>query len=337
MSKEKGFEDKKLALLRMMQIFEKYSDFDHPLKQQDIVDHLYSDYGIILERKAVGRNISLLNQALEHDRKPVIVCERGRGAYLESREFTDAELRLLIDSVLSSRHITAEYSKEIIEKLCGLSNRHFRSNMGHVFFVNDWSKTENKEVFYNIEIIGDAIEKGNQIVFKYKLYGADRLPHTRLRNRVSPYQLILHNQRYYLVAYDESEKKIEHYRLDRIYEINIARNRATPLRSLEGYQNGIDYRRFSSMPYMYADNPVETVFLSDYGFVDTVVDSFGLDVKIEDDFKLGMLRVTVNVSPSAMEYWAMQYVNYVEVLSPLPLREKIRNNITAARLKYGAE
>ena len=34
-----NLEPKKLALIRILQIFEKYSDYDHPLTQEDIARH----------------------------------------------------------------------------------------------------------------------------------------------------------------------------------------------------------------------------------------------------------------------------------------------------------
>ena len=58
-----SFEPKKLALLRILQILEQYSDYDNPLKQEDIARCLDRDYGIVIERKAIGRNISLLREA----------------------------------------------------------------------------------------------------------------------------------------------------------------------------------------------------------------------------------------------------------------------------------
>ena len=58
-----NLEPKKLALIRIWQIFHKYSDYDHPLTQDDIAEHLESDYGIVIERKAISRNISLLKEA----------------------------------------------------------------------------------------------------------------------------------------------------------------------------------------------------------------------------------------------------------------------------------
>ena len=57
-----GLEPKKLALIRIWQILKEYSDYDHPLTQDDIAAHLENDYGIIIERKAISRNISLLKE-----------------------------------------------------------------------------------------------------------------------------------------------------------------------------------------------------------------------------------------------------------------------------------
>ena len=47
-----SLEPKKLALLRILQILEQYSDCDNPLKQEDIANYLDKDYGIVIERKA---------------------------------------------------------------------------------------------------------------------------------------------------------------------------------------------------------------------------------------------------------------------------------------------
>ena len=56
-------EPKKLALLRILQILRKHSDYDHPLTQEEIIKYLDKEYGIQMERKAVGKNISDLRDA----------------------------------------------------------------------------------------------------------------------------------------------------------------------------------------------------------------------------------------------------------------------------------
>jgi len=145
-----SFEPKKLALIRIWQILKDYSDYDHPLTQEDIAAKLEQEYGIVIERKAISRNISLLKEA------GIDIASRRAGSYLEGRDFEDAELRMLIDGVLSSRYITAKHSKDIIERLCGLSNQYFRPNVKHIHSVNDWYKTDNQALFYNIELIDTA-------------------------------------------------------------------------------------------------------------------------------------------------------------------------------------
>ena len=191
-----NLEPKKLALIRIWQIFHKYSDYDHPLTQDDIAEHLESDYGIVIERKAISRNISLLKEA------GVDIESRRAGSYLESREFEDSELKLLIDGVLCSQHINPRHSSDLIEKLCGLSNKYFRSHVKNIHSVGDWNKTENKALFYNIEMVDTAIEEGKQLQYDYNKYGLDKKLHKSSFQRVTPYQLILHNQK----AQDEMQR-----------------------------------------------------------------------------------------------------------------------------------
>ena len=123
--------------------------------------HIFSrDYGIEIERKAVGRNLSLLKEA-DFD----IISTRN-GCYLEKREFEDAELKLLIDGVLCSKHISPHHSKELIEKLAALSNAYFRSHIKNIYTVNDWNKTQNYDLFLNIELVDEAIETESRSPFR---------------------------------------------------------------------------------------------------------------------------------------------------------------------------
>ena len=323
-----GFEPKKLALIRILQILEKHSDSEHPIKHEKIVELLDSEYGLIIERKAIGRNISLL-------------CEAGyniqttkKGSYLAERTFEDSELRLLIDGVLSSGYITAKHSKDLIERLCAQSNRYFRPRVKNIYSVNDWNKTENVSVFYTIEIVDEAIERSRQVRFEYNKYGADKKLHRTSRQTLSPYQMILHNQRYYLMGYNEKWQEMRYYRMDRITNIEILDEPSTPLRSIKGFESGIDYKRFSSaLPYMFADEPQMVEFIVDGWAIDQIVDWFGKDIRIEER-QDGRFLVCVKVSINAMEYWAMQYMNAVEILAPIDLRERIKTNVKNAFEKY---
>ena len=334
-------EPKKLAIIRILQILEKHSDFDHPLTQDEILDYL-SKYGIELERKAVGNTISMLQDMFEKDnmqKSPssaiVLESNKRRGSYFDKRLFEDAEIRLLIDSVLASKHISDKYSADLIEKLCMLSNKYFLSHVKHICSVKDWDKTDNKSLFYNIERIDEAIEREKQIQFDYNKFGTDKKLHKTSTHIASPYQLILHNQRYYLMFLSEKWKNVSYFRLDKITNVEILEDKPiTPLRSVEGYKNGVNYKKIAtSLPYMFTDEIEIITFMADSGIVDQIIDWFGTSAKFEKA-EDGKVKVTVMASPNAMEYWAMQYLNYVEIITPIELRERVRNNIDNAKKKY---
>lgn len=319
-------EPKKLALLRIWQILLKHSDYDHPLTQEEIIKYLESDYGIEMERKAVGKNIADLRDA------GIDIGSCRAGSYIDSREFEDSELKLLIDGVLQSKHITAKHSKDLIEKLCALSNKYFRSHVKNVYSVNDWSKTENQALFYNIDIVDEAIATSKQVQYDYNKYGVDAKLHKSSFQRVSPYQLILHNQRYYLMGYSDYWGNMTFHRLDRISNMRLYDKPATPITSVKGYENGIDFKQIAStMPYMYTDTPERIEFIADEYIVDQIIDWFGKDIKMStlpDNEK--KVKVELFASPNAMEHWALQYLNYVEVIKPVSLRIRIKELLDKA-------
>ena len=322
-----SLEPKKLALVRIFQILEKFSDNEHPIKHDKIVQLLESEYGLIVERKAVGRNISLLIEAGYE------IVTNKRGSYLAERTFENSELKLLIDGVLSSKYITSKQSKDLIEKLCSQGNKYFKKRVKNIYSVQDWNKTENVAVFYNIEIIDEAIERNTQIKFDYNKYGVDKKIHRTATHIVSPYQMILHNQRYYLMGYNEKWQHIQYYRMDKITDITMLKSIRTPLKSLEGFKNGLDYKRFSSIPYMFFDEPQSIEFIAEGWAIDQIIDWLGKDIRIEETNN-GKFLINVRASLNAMEYWAMQYLNAVEILSPKELRERLKKNIQFANEKY---
>ena len=327
-----SLETKKLALIRVLQILHQYSDCDHPLTQEEISKYLEEEYGIFIERKAIARNISLLKEA-GYD------IETGRGSYMATRDFEDSELQLLIDGVLQSKYITAKHSKDLIEKLSKLSNKYFRSHIKNVYSVNEWNKTENQSVFYNIEVVDTAIEEGKQIQFDYNKYDVSGNLRKSSSQRVTPYQLVLHNQKYYLMGYNDRWHNMAFYRLERITNMEIYDKPAVVLESVEGYENGIDFKQIATtMPYMYADKLERIEFIADESIIDHIFDWFGKDIKVSKHPDLDKkVIVSLIASPNAMEHWVMQYLNYVELVSPQHLRDKVCETLKKGMEKYGIE
>ena len=322
-------EAKKLALIRILEILERGTDENHPLTHTEIAGLLLSEYGIEIERKAVGRNISLLLEA-DYD-----IVTTKRGVYLNSRKYEPSEIRMLIDGVLASRHVSANHSRDLIEKLASEENKYFRKNIKHIHSVNEFEKSDNAEVFYSIDIVHEAIEAGRMVEYDYNKYGADKQLHKTSFQRISPYQLILHNQRYYLMGYSSFWGHMVYHRLDRITNMIVSERTSVPIREVEGFENGISYKNLTTaMPYMFSDTPETVEILAVEWILDQIIDWFGKDIKIERTADSELLKITLKSSPTAMLFWAMQYTDECEVVKPASLRERIKETINKAKEKY---
>jgi predicted DNA-binding transcriptional regulator YafY len=180
-----------------------------------------------------------------------------------------------------------------------------------------------------------AIEEGKQLQYDYNKYGLDKQLHKSSFQRVTPYQLILHNQRYYLMGYSTYWKNMVFHRLDRLSNVRLYDKPAQPIREIPGFESGIDYKKIAStLPYMYTDDPERIEFATEPWMVDQVIDWFGKDIAVRQTEDPDKVIVSLWASPYAMEHWAMQYLNYVEVIAPIHLRVRIRENVENGLKKY---
>ena len=107
-------ENQKLKMLYIVKILEEKTDSEHGITLSQLLKELDA-YGISAERKSLYSDIESLKQ-FGYD----IVgekCYRNYYYKLVSRDFELAELKLLVDSVQSSKFITAKKSRELIKKL----------------------------------------------------------------------------------------------------------------------------------------------------------------------------------------------------------------------------
>ena len=86
--------EKKGSILYIWEILKKYSDENHLLTYDQIIDKLYHTYGLEIERKTVARDVSIL-QDFGCD-----IIKRGKlGLYLGFRDFEEGEVLYLIDAI----------------------------------------------------------------------------------------------------------------------------------------------------------------------------------------------------------------------------------------------
>lgn len=340
---------KKLLIMNILDVLRRYSDADHRLSQKDIIDILQTEYEMVADRKAIKRNLMNLidfGYNLEFS-ESVRRSKDGKEEtiytdwYLE-RDFSDAELRLLIDSLLFSKHIPYSQCKELIEKIERLSSRYFKSKVRHVRNL-PVDQPQNAELFYTIEILDEAIEKKRQVIFHYGDYGTDKKLYLRERKDgkpreylVNPYQMVATNGRYYLIANMERHDNVSHYRLDHIRDIEITDTPAKPQRKVEGLENGLDLpKHMAEHVYMFNGESQRVIMRTTPGMAGELIDWFGSGVTFSDETENSVIaHVTANLQ--AMRFWALQYAPYVTVLAPQSLVDTVKADLGNA-LKYYEE
>lgn len=314
-----GTGTKKMLNMLILDILKEYSDNEHRLLQQDIIDLLKSNYGMQCERRAVSKNIDSLRE-MGYD----IAYEKGY--YLKTREFTDAELRLLIDGVFTSGAITDKEAHQLANKLEKYSNKYFKSHISHIHSTSSGKNAENQEVMDSIAAIDNAISKGKKISFSYLQYGIDFKLHPKRNQKyiVSPYQMVNNKGKYYLIGnYDEYDN-VSHYRLDRITDVEILKENRKPMKSVKGLEKGFNISEYISEHfYMFSGESEHFMLRTNENMMDALVDGFGKDFRVEfgeeDD-----IIVRLKCNPTAFFHWAMQYGGSIEVLEPESMRERIK-------------
>ncbi len=320
---------KKMLNMYILQILKDYTDINHKLTQQEIINLLDKNYGMVCDRKSVRNNITVLIDFGDE-------IEYAKGRYLSVRRFEDIELKMLIDNILYSKSIPTGQAKILIDKIKGLSNRYFENKVKHVCYLPHIYHTDNKQILYNVELIDEAIDKNEQIAFIYNNYGLDKnLRPTREEEfTVNPYKIVASNGRYYLISNYDKYDTISHYRIDRMTNVRLLETKSKSMKLVKGLENGLNIpKHMAERIYMFTDECVPIKFKADKSRIGEIVDWFGKDFAILSENE-EYITVRLTCSQHAMFCWAMQYGEFVEILEPLSLRESLRDAIANMAEKY---
>ena len=316
-------------VLSILSVLKKYTDENHTLSQKQINELIFSEYEDEFDRETIRNNLlelidfNLPVRYQENDpEKERFVM---RNLYYE-HEFTDGELRLLINSVLFADGLSKKHRNDLIKKLEGLTSKHFHSVIDKID-MNVYDNVENTEIFLTIENINEAIVKGVQISFVKT--------DNNKRYIVSPYQLVSSSGHLYLLCnYFAHDDTITHFRIDRLKDSKVLSEPLKPLRTFEGYESGIQLCNYvKEHPNMWGGKVVHISFKCKKYLRNHLVEQFGTEIKIEET-EDDMLLVRLKASETAMFHWGLQYLDSVEILSPESLRNKLKAALKDACRKY---
>ena len=319
MPKQEGQKTKLLALLH---IFEQKTDENHLLNVPQLVQ-LLENQGILAERKSIYSDLEALQSFgldLIRVRDGNITCW-----YIGERVFQLPELRLLADSVQSSRFITRKKSLELIAKLEGLTSVHQAKELRRQVVVKNRIKAMNESIYYLVDELHTAINGDKRIRFHYTGYdghGRRVLRRGGAWYDVSPYALLWDDENYYMIGYDSESGLVKHYRVDKMTDIGLIDEERD---GAEHFKN-FDMAIYSKKTFGMYGGKDETVTLRcKNSLAGVVIDRFGSDVPIIIDgdgyFKV---NVKVQISPLFIS-WVMNFGEDITVLSPDYVKHELVN------------
>lgn len=329
----------------------------NPEEEDGYVDDRFtiSDYKIIpkgLDEKLYARDLGL-----EEEGSKKLQLRSLRYNQLFSFE----ELNQVVEAVLFLKNIDSDEKERLIRKLQTLSSVNYPKYSpfisettgrisNSISSVFEDSRIDEVVVRDNLKIIRKAIEAdkgiGHKISFHFNGYNERKqlIPRKNQEGEImtyiaSPYYVILYNGKYYLICSIEPYDTVSFYRIDLMsnvaeYKIPSILDNETevpkyrkPKRMVKGLP--LDWNDDSASAfqtehlYMFYGEPCRIRIKIDKNRYTLLHDFFGDRYKFINHVDDNWDEVEVKCVPKAMEAWAMQCSDYVEVLSPQELRDSI--------------
>ena len=307
--------NQKLKLLILKDYLLRNSDEKHPVTIPQIIEEL-GRYDIKAERKSLYDDLEALRvYGLD------IVQSRGN-YYVGQRNFETPELKLLVDSIQSSKFITEKKTMSLIKKLEELASMYDAQLLERQVYVRNRVKSMNESVYYNVDSIADAINQDRAIRFKYFEYTVTK--ERRIRRNgdwyvVSPFALMWDDENYYMVAWDANAGSLKHYRVDKMLEITALKDAR---KGKEAFAE-VDMAAYAKKTFGMFTGQDRSVRLRFKNILaGAVFDRFGRDVMLIPDGEDHFV-VTLDVAVSPQFYsWVFGFGTDVEILSPDDIRER---------------
>ena len=323
--------NQKAKLLYLAKIFSEQTDETHGLTMPELISRL-NDFGISADRKTIYTDL----EELRHFGMDILAQQEG-GIWrycLVSREFELAELKLLVDSVQSSRFITEKKSRSLIKKLESLVSVYDARQLQRQVLIAGRVKTMNESIYYNVDKLHTALSQGRQIRFKYFQWNVDKQEALRRGGAwycVSPWHLRWDDENYYLIAYDAAFGQLRHYRVDKMKNIVITDEPREGEEVLKNFDPTIYTNRLFGM---YGGEIARVTLEGENAKVGLVIDRFGKNVPIlRQDAEHFAAHVEVAVSPQFLG-WIASLGGALRITAPESVVQSMRELVKTLSAQY---
>ncbi len=242
-SSKKNIGNDKKRLLTVLEIM-KRTDDEHPLTKNQIMDKVVEQGVEVNNLKTIAADIAALKE-LGYD----IVTGYGGSYMVGGQLFENYELKILADNIANARYLTAQHSRELIDRINKLASESGEEMIRATTVMDPKLKSSDRKMKYKLDTLFRCIQKKNKVSFGYLKPGGSRTQHYT----VSPYALSIYEDDYYLTAAFDSGKKYS----DKPFNFKVSRMMKVeetefPVRSISdlkiladgyGFVNIQNYRR----------------------------------------------------------------------------------------------
>ena len=334
------------------------TDSEYPATSDNIVGYLQQRCGINAERRGIYKDIEEINliqimleddctvqeaiEILEDDPSRKTIVSGKKGFYVKRDEYTVEDIRLLAECVYATKFISQKQA-DALTKLIFDSRKISEKQVEkirHNALVVGRIKTENKDVYNSISIINEAMSTENKhipkkISFNYLRYSISDLTQqvTRKGERyiVSPYQLLINDGNYYLLAYDGSRQKMMTYRVDRMKKVSATGEKRDGEKEFEK----INLATYTQSVFdMFAGKKQRVTMRFAASLLGTMIDRFGKKDAVYSKAGEHHCRISVDVEVSPLFFaWVCGFGGSVIIETP-DVAEAYLKHIEKIRKKY---
>ena len=254
--------------------------------------------------------------------------------YMASREFTQEELKLLVDSVQSSKFITHQKTTTLIKKIEKLASTYEAQLLQRQVYVANRIKTMNESIYYNVDAIHTGISQNKKIQFKYFEYTVKKERKYRKDGAfyvISPFALTWDSENYYLVGFDSEAGIIKHYRVDKMTNISATDEPRDGMDAYKELDMAVYVRKVFGM-FSGQEEMVRMRFANH--LVGAVLDRLGQEVSIiPDGDEHFTVSAQVVVSPQFFA-WVSGFADEAKVIGPEHVVEQMREHSRKVAAQY---
>jgi hypothetical protein len=223
---------KECSLFIVLDYLRNHTSENKPLTLEIMCREIEELYGLEMVRNT-------LTSKLRQLKKIGYVAEPKNNYVLTEKEFSDTELRVLIDSLVYTNALSEDSAEELIDKLMYFANDSLRREKKQIKRrMNNYSRKNGRDIIGSYEYVTEAIRKRKKLLLNVKVLDSyfnmvRKYPESVL---VSPYELVISNNRYVLICAVDGDETLSEFYLDRITNMSDTNENIRPIDEIQGFE-----------------------------------------------------------------------------------------------------